>query len=134
MDLVTIASFISLEIASGFLKEHGKEIYHKAKGLLTPEEITTLDLLEKYPKSKELQGEIETALEKHLKANPEISEDFEKLLVKLKKTNPTKIINEVIVDSEIKNNLISNTERQGKAEIKNKDIIGSKIDNDMEIS
>lgn len=36
MTFTTIATFISLEIASGFLKEHGKEIYHKVKDLLTP--------------------------------------------------------------------------------------------------
>ena len=29
MDLATIVGFISIQVASGFLKEHGKEIYQK---------------------------------------------------------------------------------------------------------
>jgi ascorbate-specific PTS system EIIC-type component UlaA len=34
MDLETIVGFISIQVASGFLKEHGKEIYQKVKGVL----------------------------------------------------------------------------------------------------
>jgi hypothetical protein len=29
MDLETIVGFISIQVASGFLKEHGKEIYQR---------------------------------------------------------------------------------------------------------
>ena len=83
MDFVTIATFISLQVASGFLKEHGKEIYQKVKGLLTPEELISLDLLEKYPESKELQGEVATALETHLGANPDVAQELTALLEKL---------------------------------------------------
>ena len=56
MDFEMIVGFISLQVASGFLKEHGKEIYHKVKGLLTDDELISLNLLEKYPESKELQA------------------------------------------------------------------------------
>ena len=83
MDFITIATFISLEVASGFLKEHGKEIYHRVKGLLTPEELISLNLLEKYPESKELQGEVASALENHLEANPDIAKELEGLLARL---------------------------------------------------
>jgi hypothetical protein len=83
MILETVAAFIALEIASGFLKEHGKEIYHKAKDLLTPDEIITLNLLEKYPNSKELQGEVATSLETHLKSNPKIAKELEELIKQL---------------------------------------------------
>jgi hypothetical protein len=134
MEPAIVATFIVLEIASGFLKEHGKEIYHKAKGLLTPEEIITLDLLEKYPESKELQGEIETVLEAHFKANPKISKDVEELLVKLKQNISTKITNEEIANSEVRNKLKKKSDSQGRSEIQNKDISGSKIDNDIEVS
>lgn len=83
MDLMTIATFISLEVASGFLKEHGKELYHKVKALLTPQELISLNLLEKYPESKELQGEVTSALKTHLETNPDIAEELEALLVTL---------------------------------------------------
>lgn len=83
MDLITIATFISLEVASGFLKEHGKDIYQRVKNLLTPEELISLDLLEKYPHSKELQGEVATALKTHLEADPDIAKELEALLAKL---------------------------------------------------
>lgn len=83
MDFLTIATFISLEVASGFLKEHGKEIYHKVKGLLTPEELISLNLLEKHPESKELQGEVAAALETHLRDDPGIAQELEALLARL---------------------------------------------------
>lgn len=60
MEPATIAiaavSFIALEIAAGGLKEIGKDIYGKVKESLKPDEIIKLDLLEKYPESKELKG------------------------------------------------------------------------------
>ncbi|MGC2235266.1 MAG: hypothetical protein WA584_03845 [Pyrinomonadaceae bacterium] len=84
MLIETVAAYIALEIASGFLKEHGKEIYHKAKGLLTPGEITTLGLLEQYPDSQKLQGEVAAALETHLQSNPAAAEELSELVNQLK--------------------------------------------------
>jgi hypothetical protein len=83
MDILTIASFVALQVASGFLKEHGKEIYQKVKSILTPEELITLGLLEKHPQSKELQGEVATAIQTHLEANPGIAQELEALIAKL---------------------------------------------------
>lgn len=92
MLIETVASYIALEIASGFLKEHGKEIYHKAKDLLTPEEITTLNLLEQYPDSPKLQGEVAAALETRLQSNPIIAEELSELIKQLKSaSNKTNI-------------------------------------------
>lgn len=90
MDLISIATFISLEVASGFLKEHGKEIYQKVKDLLTPDELTTLNLLEQYPDSKKLQGEVEATLKTHLESNPDAAEELEALIAKLPKTETTR--------------------------------------------
>src|SRR5215213_2864051 len=83
MDLEMIVGFISLQVASGFLKEHGKEIYHKVKGLLTDDELTSLNLLEKYPESKELQDRFAGELKAHLETNPDIAEQLEGLIKKL---------------------------------------------------
>ena len=112
MGFATIATFIGLEIASGFLKEHGKEIYHKAKSLLTPDELITLNLLEKYPQSKELQSEVTSALQAHLEANPDIAQELEVMLNKLPAF-------------EAKQNAITQT---GDGNIAVQDIHGSKID------
>lgn len=111
MTFATIATFVSLEIASGFLKEHGKEIYHKVKELLTPDELISLNLLEKYPESRELQGEVATTLRTHLEANPDIAKELEALIEKL----PT---------SETKQNTITQT---GDGNTAVQDVHGSKI-------
>jgi hypothetical protein len=83
MDLEMIVGFISLQVASGFLKEHGNEIYHKVKGLLTDDELISLNLLEQYPESKELQDRFAGELKAHLETNPDIAEQLEGLIKKL---------------------------------------------------
>jgi hypothetical protein len=108
MDWTTVATFISLEIASGFLKEHGKEIYHKAKGLLTPTELTTLGLLEQYPDSKKLQGEVANAFETHLKSNPDITNELNKLIKLLEKNRPVAKNVSNIENKDISNSLVIN--------------------------
>jgi hypothetical protein len=80
MDLITIATFISLQIASGFLKEHGKEIYGKVKELLRPEELVTLNLLENQPGSAELQQQVAGLIGTQLGANPDLARECEALL------------------------------------------------------
>jgi hypothetical protein len=80
MDLISIATFISLEIASGFLKEHGKEIYGKVKEVLRPEELITLNLLENQPGSGELQQQLAGLIETQLAANPNLARECEALL------------------------------------------------------
>src|SRR5260370_662426 len=89
MDLITIATFVSLEVASGFLKAPGQDIYQKVKKLLTPQELISLDLLEKYPQSKELQGEVATAVQRHLETNPDITKELEAFLAKLPQNRVT---------------------------------------------
>lgn len=89
MDLITIAGFIAREAASGFLKEQSKDIYQKVKDLLKPEELISLNLLEKYPESKELQGEIASTLKTRLEENPDIAKELEVLLAKLPSSKTT---------------------------------------------
>jgi hypothetical protein len=112
MDLETIVEFISLEVASGFLKEHGEEIYHQVKALLTSDELISLNLLEKHPESKELQDEFACGLKAHLETNLGIAEQLEALIAEL----PA---------SERKQNALSQT---GEANIALQDVQGSKID------
>ena len=111
MDLEMIVGFISLQVASGFLKEHGKEIYHKVKGLLTDDELISLNLLEKYPESKELHDRFAGELKAHLETNPDIAKQLEGLIKKLP-------------SFEKKQNALSQT---GEANIALQDVHGSKI-------
>ena len=84
MNLATIVGFISIEVASGFLKEHGKEIYQKVKSILTDDELISLNLLEANPANKELQEKIAGQLKAHLETSPAIAEEFEALIAKLR--------------------------------------------------
>jgi hypothetical protein len=77
---ITIVGYIAANVATGFLEEPGKELYQKVKGLLKPDEMITLNLLEKYPENKNMQSEVATALDTHLKANPDTAAQLEKLL------------------------------------------------------
>lgn len=77
---IAAVSFIALEIVAGGLKEIGKEIYGKVKGSLKHDELIKLDLLEKYPESKELKSEVAEALTKHLETSPELAKELEELL------------------------------------------------------
>jgi hypothetical protein len=79
---VAAVSFIALEIAAGGLKEIGKDIYGKVKEALKPDEIIKLDLLEKYPESRELKGEVAEVLTKRLEAKPELVKELDELLKK----------------------------------------------------
>ena len=84
MDLITIATFISLEIASGFLKEHGKEIYGKVRELLRPEELITLNLLENHPGDGELQQQVAGLIGKQLATNSDLARECQTLLEKFR--------------------------------------------------
>jgi hypothetical protein len=111
MDLETIVGFISIQVASGFLKEHGKEIYHKVKGVLTDDELISLNLLEAHPEKKELQDKVAGQLKAHLETNPAIAEELEALIAKLS-------------GFELKQNELSQT---GDGNIAVQDVHGSKI-------
>jgi len=111
MDLETIVGFISIQVASGFLKEHGKEIYQKVKGVLTDDELISLNLLEAHPEKKELQDKVAGQLKAHLETNPAIAEELEALIAKLP-------------GFESKQNVLSQT---GEGNIAVQDVHGSKI-------
>lgn len=111
MDLETIVGFISIQVASGFLKEHGKEIYQKVKGILTDDELISLNLLEANPENKELQDKVAGQLKAHLETNPAIAEEVEVLIAKLRVV-------------ETKQNALSQT---GDDNIALQDVHGSKI-------
>jgi hypothetical protein len=83
---ITIVGYIAANVATGFLEEPGKELYQKVKGLLKPDEMITLNLLEKYPENKDMQSEVATALDTHLKANPDIAAQLEELLKTINQT------------------------------------------------
>ena len=84
MDLTTVATFICLQIASGFLKEHGKEIYGKVKELLRPEELITLNLLENEPGSGKLQQQVAGLIATQLATNPDLAQECDALLEKFR--------------------------------------------------
>ncbi|HEX8249451.1 MAG TPA: hypothetical protein VF599_14830 [Pyrinomonadaceae bacterium] len=82
-----LVTYIAANVATGFFEEPGKELYQKVKGLLKPDEMITLNLLEKYPENKDLQGEVATALDTHLKANHEVAAQLEELLKTINQTS-----------------------------------------------
>jgi len=86
MDPTTLAAtaigFIAGEIASGGLKEIGKEVYQAVKGAFKPEEFTFLELLEKYPENKDIQAEVAGKLEQCLIESPEAMDQLQLLLAK----------------------------------------------------
>jgi hypothetical protein len=106
-----IVGYIAANVATGFLEEPGKELYQKVKGLLKPDEMIKLNLLEQVPDSPKLQNEVATALDTHLKANPDIAAQLEKLLKQ-------------IPASQIKQNTMTQT---GNNNIGLQDITGSDI-------
>lgn len=75
-----VVVYLAANVATGFLEEPGKELYQKVKGLLKPDEMIKLNLLEQVPDSPKLQGEVATALDAHLQANPAIAAQLEALL------------------------------------------------------
>lgn len=82
-----LVTYIAANVATGFLEEPGKELYQKVKGLLKPDEMIKLNLLEQVPDSPKLQGEVAAALDTHLKASPDIAEQLEKLLEGVNQTS-----------------------------------------------
>ena len=84
MEFETIVGFISIQVASGFLKEHGKEIYQKVKSILTDDELISLNLLEANPENRELQEKVAAQLKAHLETNPSLAEELEALIATLR--------------------------------------------------
>lgn len=111
MEFETIVGFISLQVASGFLKEHGKEIYQKVKSILTDDELISLNLLEANPENRGLQEKVAAQLRAHLETNSAFAEEFEALIAKLRAL-------------EMKQNRLSQT---GDDNIALQDVHGSKI-------
>ncbi len=57
-----------------------ESVWNKVKSLLTGEELTTLNLLEKYPENKDLQNEVAEKLQHRLEENPAIAKELQQLL------------------------------------------------------
>jgi hypothetical protein len=70
------------KIAEEGFAERGK-IWETIKGLFLGDDLTTLNLLEKYPESKEMQAEVRTKLEEKLTANPDVAALLQELLKKI---------------------------------------------------
>jgi len=85
--------------------------WNKVKGILNGEELTTLNLLEKYPENKELQNEVAEKLQPRLEENPAVAKELEELLRQ-------------ISSIQIKQNI---TSQSGTGNISNQDISNSKI-------
>lgn len=115
MDPTTLAAtaigFIAGEIASGGLKEIGKEVYQAVKGVFKPEEFTFLQLLEKYPENPDIQTETAGKLEENLAENPGTAAKLHDLLKQ-------------VSDLQIKQNTITQT---GDGNIAVQDITSSDI-------
>lgn len=80
--------------------ENRSVILNKVKGLLIGEELTTLNLLEKYPENEDLQKELKVTLKPRLEANPETAKELEKLVQPfLEITNKQNTINQSGNDS-----------------------------------
>lgn len=60
--------------------ENRSAILDKVRGLLVGEELTTLNLLEKYPENTDLQKELTETLKPKLEANSKAAEELEKLV------------------------------------------------------
>lgn len=109
-------------------------ILEKVKNVFFGEELTALDLLAENPEDLKTQGKLEGKLEERLKANPEIAADLEAMLARLEKAVSTQINNERIQNTEMSNKIKRSGEGGGDAAINNKDISGSKISNEIDIS
>lgn len=91
--------------------ENRSKILDKVKSLLVGEELTTLNLLEKYPENTDLQMELTETLKPKLEANPEIAKELEELLKQ-------------IPSIQVKQNTVS---QSGTGNISNQDISNSTI-------
>lgn len=144
MALTALSPLVKIGFEKGFEKlgektaEAGfnerQAIWEKIKGLFQADDLTLLNLLQDAGSDVKAQGKLEGKLETHLEAHPEVAKDLETILTKLKESSSTKITNEEIADSEIKNRLKRDAGQRGEAVINNSDVSGSKIDNEMEIS
>ncbi len=97
MDPVTIATVASAAIGAlaPFFKKGGEKladkiaeegfnqrgkIWETVKGVFAGDELTTLNLFEKYPENTDIQNEVKSKLEEKLTAQPAIAEQLQELL------------------------------------------------------
>lgn len=85
--------------------------WNKVKNILSGEELTTLNLFEKYPENVDLQNEVAEKLQPRLEQNPEVAKELEELLKQ-------------IPSVQIKQNTVS---QKGTENISNQDISNSTI-------
>jgi hypothetical protein len=110
------------------------QIWNSVKGLFVEDEMTTLNLFAENPEDAKIQGKLEGKLEERLKDSPETVKDLEALLAKLEKSVSTRITNERIQNTDLSNKLKRSGDDGGDAAIENRDISGSKISNEIDIS
>ncbi len=63
--------------------ENRSAMLEKVRGVLVGEELTTLNLLEKYPTNEDIQKELAEKLTPRLEANPAVAKELEALLANL---------------------------------------------------
>jgi len=87
-----VVGFVVKEIASGALKETGKEfLFQPIKNILKPEELTTLNLFDEFPQSKELEGKVINILQTRLSENPEVTNQLTELIKQIQQSSKTNI-------------------------------------------
>jgi hypothetical protein len=119
--------------AEEIFAQRGK-IWESVKGLFVADEMTTLNLFAENPEDAKMQGKLEGKLEERLKDNPETVKDLEALLGKLEKSISSRIISERIKDSDVSSKLKRSGDGGGDASIETRDVSGSKIINEIDIS
>ena len=89
-----------------------ESVWNKARSILTGEELTTLNLLEKFPENKDLQNEVAEKLQPRLEENPAIAKELEKMLkqipsIQIKQNTTSQSGTENISNQDISNSTIN---------------------------
>jgi len=108
---ISLVTALAKKAFEKFGEKTAELTWNKVKGLSEGEELTTLNLLEKYPENIDLQNEVAEKLQPRLEENPAIAKELEELLKQ-------------IPSIQIKQNTIS---QSGDSNIAIQDTTGSKI-------
>jgi hypothetical protein len=88
MVVETLAITLVTALATKAFEKVGEKttesVWNKVKGILPGEELTTLNLFEKYPENKDLQNEVAEKLQTRLQENSIVAEELGELLKKVK--------------------------------------------------
>lgn len=84
MVMETLAISLVTALATKAFEKLGEKttesVWNKVRNILTGEELTTLNLLEKYPENIDLQNEVVEKIQPRLEENPAVAKELEELL------------------------------------------------------